>query len=573
MFFPKLKTLRQSRVTINDFLGLDRREKAPQNSFNDMANMSSDGFPALQTRPRRGKVLLLQRGNGLIQKDTLIWVDGSTLYVGGSATGLVLTDSPKQLVSMGAYLVIFPDKKWINTRDLSQFGSLENERVTEGTVSFAMCSADGESIGSYLTAQQPPEEAQQGALWMDTSEETAVLRRYSEAEGWSTVADTCVKISAAGIGIGFAAGDGVTLEGCQMPELNGSAVLLQAERDALVVSGIVAGDRTQTAAVTVARSVPDMDYVVECGNRLWGCKYGIVNGKAVNEIYGSKLGDFKNWNCFQGLATDSYAASRGSDGQFTAAASYLGSVLFFKEQCIERLYINAGGAHQIVTLECPGVEKGSHKSVQTVEGTLYYHGCGGVYAFDGSLPVTVSQPLRDMALHGAVAGVLGGKYYLSALGADGAPLFVVYDSRHKQWHREDCLRAADFAADSDELYCLGTDGRILALRGSEGEVEPSLPWLVESNEVGVDTVQQKYPVRLSIRLQLAADCRAEAQLSYDGGKSWQTQGALTGDGSLRGALVHLRPRRCDHFRWCLLGYGDCTVDSVSLVYEKGSDVV
>ena len=196
-----------------------------------------------------------------------------------------------------------------------------------------------------------------------------------------------------------------------------------------------------------------------------------------------------------------------------------------------------------------------------------------MYAFDGSLPVTVSQPLRDMALHGAVAGVLGGKYYLSALGADGAPLFVVYDSRHKQWHREDCLRAADFAADSDELYCLGADGRILALRGSEGEAEQSLPWLVESNEVGVDTVQQKYPVRLSIRLQLAADCRAEAQLSYDGGKSWQTQGVLTGDGSLGGALVHLRPHRCDHFRWRLLGEGECTVGTVSLVYEKGSDEV
>lgn len=573
MFFPKLKTLRQSRVTINDFLGLDRREKAPQNSFNDMANMSSDGFPALQTRPRRGKVLLLQRGNGLIQKDTLIWVDGSTLYVGGSATGLVLTDSPKQLVSMGAYLVIFPDKKWINTRDLSQFGSLENERVTEGTVSFAMCSADGESIGSYLTAQQPPEEAQQGALWMDTSEETAVLRRYSEAEGWSTVADTCVKISAAGIGIGFAAGDGVTVKGCQMPELNGSAVLLQAERDALVVSGIVAGDRTQTAAVTVTRAVPDMDYVAECGNRLWGCKYGMVNGKAVNEIYGSKLGDFKNWNCFQGLSTDSYAASRGSDGVFTAAASYLGSVLFFKERCIERLYINAGGAHQLVTLECAGVQQGSHKSVQTVDGTLFYLGCGGVYAFDGSLPVMVSQALGDGELRYGVAGALGKKYYLSSVDGGGDGQLLVYDSGAKLWHKEDALRAVDFAARGEELFCLAADGRILALRGSEGTQEQQLPWFVESGELGIDTAQQKYLVRLSIRLQMAQSGRVQAWVSYDGGKSWQQQGTLTGDGSLRGTLLHLRPRRCDHFRWRLQGEGECTVGSVSLVYEKGSDEV
>ena len=573
MFFPKLKTLRQSRVTINGFLGLDRREKAPQNSFNDMANMSSDGFPALQTRPRRGTVTQLLRGNGLIQKDTLIWVDGSTLYVGGSATGLVLTDSPKQLVSMGAYLVIFPDKKWINTRDLSQFGSLENERVTEGTVSFAMCSADGESIGSYLTAQQPPEEAQQGALWMDTSEEKAVLRRYSEAEGWSTVTDTCVKISAAGIGIGFAAGDGVTVKGCQMPELNGSAVLLQAERDALVVSGIVAGDRTQTAAVTVTRSVPDMDFVAECGNRLWGCKYGMVNGKAVNEIYGSKLGDFKNWNCFQGLSTDSYAASRGSDGVFTAAASYLGSVLFFKERCIERLYINAGGAHQLVTLECAGVQQGSHKSVQTVDGTLFYLGCGGVYAFDGSLPVMVSQALGELELRDAVAGALGKKYYLSACDTQGEAQLLVYDSRAKLWHKEDALRVKDFASRSDELFCLAADGRILALRGSEGELDSTVVWRVESNELCADTPQQKYPVRINIRLEAKQGAGVMAGISYDGGKKWQMQAVLDAHEGATCRTLQLRPRRCDHFRWCLLGYGDCTVDSVSLVYEKGSDVV
>ena len=163
MYFRKLSAPRLHRVTVNSFPGLDRREGAAAGSFAQMENLCGDGYPTMKVRPRRGKVLLLQRGNGLIQKDTLIWVDGSTLYVGGSATGLVLTDSPKQLVSMGAYLVIFPDKKWINTRDLSQFGSLENERVTEGTVSFAMCSADGESIGSYLTAQQPPEAAQAGA--------------------------------------------------------------------------------------------------------------------------------------------------------------------------------------------------------------------------------------------------------------------------------------------------------------------------------------------------------------------------------------------------------------------------
>ena len=56
----------------------------------------------------------------------------------------------------------------------------------------------------------------------------------------------------------------------------------------------------------------------------------MTDGKAVNEIYASKLGDFKNWNCYAGRSTDSYVATRGSDGPFTGAADYLGSPLFFR---------------------------------------------------------------------------------------------------------------------------------------------------------------------------------------------------------------------------------------------------
>ena len=154
--------------------------------------------------------------------------------------------------------------------------------------------------------------------------------------------------------------------------------------------------------------------MVESGNRLWGCKYGIVDGQAVNAVYASKLGDFRNWNCFAGLSTDSYAASRGSDGKFTGAADYLGSPLFFKENCVERVYPSANGAHQIVTVQCPGVKDGSGGSLQVVDGKLYYHSRGGVCVFDGSMPVNVSQALGEARYHDAVAGAAEGCYYLSA---------------------------------------------------------------------------------------------------------------------------------------------------------------
>ena len=104
----------------------------------------------------------------------------------------------------------------------------------------------------------------------------------------------------------------------------------------------------------------------------------MTDGEAVNEIYASKLGDFRNWRCFEGLSTDSYAAARGSDGAFTGAVSYLGNPIFFKERCMERVYAGSQGAHQIVTTECSGVQKGSAKSLQVVGGVLYYLSDEGV---------------------------------------------------------------------------------------------------------------------------------------------------------------------------------------------------
>ena len=162
---------------------------------------------------------------------------------------------------------------------------------------------------------------------------------------WETVDDAALKISAANIGKGFSAGDGVTLSGCTGAAADGTWTLLQCGNNAIVIGTVAVIEGAQTAAVTVRRYVPDMDFVVECGNRLWGCKYGIVDGRTVNAVYGSALGDFRNWNTFAGLSTDSYAADRGSDGPFTGTAAYLGTVLFFKENSMERLYIKIGRAH------------------------------------------------------------------------------------------------------------------------------------------------------------------------------------------------------------------------------------
>ena len=569
MFLSQCKAPAQQRVTVSKFLGYDARPRTPLGAFARMENLTGDGYPTLSVRGKRKTVMALDKPNGLCAKDCLIWVDGGTLYINGAAIDLTLTDGEKQLVSMGAYLLIWPDKKYVNTQDLSDKGSLENTSQTTGTVTFALCRSDGTEYEDYTAGAAAPTGAESGELWLDTGS-GAALMRY-DGVMWQAVDDAAMKISAAGIGLGFSAGDGVTVSGCTGAAADGTWTLLQCGDDAIVIGAVAAIEGEQTTAVTVRRYVPDMDFVVECGNRLWGCKYGIVDGQAVNAVYGSALGDFRNWNAFAGLSTDSYAADRGSDGVFTGAAAYLGTVLFFKEHSMERLYISAAGAHQITSLQCPGVKQGSSRSLAVADGVLYFHGSGGVYAFDGSMPRLVSACFGDERYESAVGGAAEGRYWLSARRSGRDHLFV-YDTARGLWHRQDGLRVKQFAVSGGVLYGLTADG-VTALQGAPDGDEAAPDWYAETGELGLDTPEQKFLQRLELRLSPDSGAWVKAHVSYDEGRTWHYAGSLQGDGRrLRAGLLAVRPVRCPQLRLRLTGHGGCRIYSISAVYERGSDL-
>ena len=571
MYFPKLRAQTQQRAAVEQFGGLDRRVGHGAGCAENMENMWSGGYPALETRPRRGVMRQLTKPHGIVEKDGLFWVDGTALYVNGAKTELVLSDSDKQLVSMGAYLLIFPDKKYINTQKLTEYGSMENIQTSTGEVTFTLCYENGESVGSYVTGTYAPKEPGTGDLWMDTDRRVTVLRRY-DGGSWVEVTGICTKIAATGLGRGFQAGDGVTVSGCGALELNGLHVLKAAADDWVLIPAMCRALDSQTAAVTVMRTIPEMDFVVEQGNRLWGCKYGIVDGQAVNEVYACALGDFRNWNSFAGLSTDSYAAARGSDGAFTGAAACMGGVVFFKENCMERIYPAAGGGHQIVTVPCSGVRKGAERTVAVADGVVYYLGNDGVYAFDGSMPVCVSRALGDKRYTGGVAGGESGRYWLSAVDAAGETELLVYDTQKRLWHRQDNTAAVAFARWNGEMTVLCSDGRLLDTSGTLGTAETGFSWSAESGDLGLYTPEHKYLSRLELRLKTAAGSTVKAYVCYDGDGTWEQVGGVSGEaGQTRGAVLQVRPRRCGHLRLKLAGDGPCRVYSAAAVYEKGSD--
>lgn len=583
MQFPFLNPTPQTRLVTDRFRGYDHRLHAAEGSFFDTENLSAREYPLLCTREKRGTLCVLEKPGGLIGKDSLCWVTDGTLYVNQLATPLNdLSEGEKQLVSMGAYVLIFPDKKYYNTQDPADFGSMEADLTLEGEVRYSLCDADGAELGEPVVSAAEPENQPNAALWLDTSGGGKLLRRYSEAQRlWVEVPQVYTKLTFMSLGrvpALFSRYDGVEISGAAFEELNGSRILYalgggEQERDFIVVAGLIEQGGTADGSVRLRRRVPEMDFVCEAQNRLWGCRYGNDGEKNINEIYASALGDFKNFRQYLGLSGDSWTASVGSDGPWTGAVNYLGRPCFFKENRIHQVTVSASGAHRLDETVCRGVQRGSHKSLQVVGESLYYKSPGEVCVWQGGFPQPVGAALGDIAYDSAVGGSVDGRFYLSLREtATGNRQLFCFDTQRGLWYREDGLHALCFAPAHGELYAIDADtGAVLAMKGSVGAPEETLAWMAESGLLDYRTPDHKYLSRLTLTLRLAAGARITLWLRYDSEGDWERCGLLTLVKSGT-AVIPIRPRRCDHMQLRICGEGEARICAITRVLETGSDL-
>lgn len=515
----------------------------------------------------------------MISKDTLCHVDGRRFLIGGHPVeGLELgvicdscshrlrcssyqagkTSCPKTLVGMGAWVIILPDKLRVNT-ETGQFSSLE--AYYQGhSVRFSPCMLSG-AEQPFSLSPTPPED--KTLAWIDTNTQPYCLKQWSSAsESWVELASTYVRIEGSGIGNAFSQGDTVLLQGIQAPEgLDGWQHIWAAGEDYLVVTGLCPGVFTQETGFTASRRLPEMDFVIESKNRLWGCKYGIVDGQPVNEIYGSKLGDPTNWYCFQGISTDSQRISCGTDGPWTGAFS-LDTPLFFKEDRLHRIYGDSApfGAQVI---PCQGVEAGSSRSLAAVGQTLFYKAPLGIMAYDGSLPVEVSRCLGQTRYTRGVGGALGQKYYISMEDGENRGHLFVFDTARGLWHREDDFRAEEFCT---------CDGRLYLRTGAEiwtaGEDCQDVEWMAVTGQMGLDDPDGKYLLRLNLGLEMAPGSRLRLWLRYDGQDHWEPVGEVVGR---QATDLPIRPRRCHRLQLKLAGCGDVKLRSLTKTLVWGGD--
>lgn len=505
MKLPYLNNIKMKRSQIGSFAGLDKRIITQDNAFADMENITADFFPAAAVRNNRGTVIkILTKPNGIFWKNGLAYVDGTDFIYEGEKKGEV-ADSNKNMVGMGAYILIFPDKKYFNTSS-KEFGNLEKEWIQASQAKF-----------------EPTYEA-----------------------------SVYTKITCTGIGKNFGEKDGVEISGCSNAGFNGTFIIEGKTDDSITVISTLDKAFTQDSGLKITKKIPDMDFLVENENRLWGCS----NKK--HEIYASKLGDPTNFHVFEQLSTDSYAATVGSDGDFTGAASCQGNVIFFKENMIHKVQGNKPSNIQFTSQEAAGVKKGCEKTLCTINGTLYYRSPQGVYAYNGGIPYLISEMLGN-DIGGTAAGKYKDKYYLFA------PKTLVYSTQYKIWNQEDEL---------DAMFCTSGDGKLYLinikneLSEVEGTKEEKIHWFLESGDQEEGTLQKKTIQKLQVLLELERGTRVDISFKYDSEPVWRHACSVAAK-EKKTTTIFLKPRRCSHYRYRIEGLGKAKLLGIGKYIREG----
>lgn len=601
---PQLNVKADNMTMINQFLGYNHNLVIQDTEFYEMENMSNDYFPVMSNRMKRGIVGQKTNVQAMLGGEFLSYVDDNKLYYDESkVVDLEESNKERQLVKMGAYIVVFPDGVIYNTYD-GQTTYIQNKVTTTQNPTFTLCKLDGTAYDSSNTVVGSSEPDDRTKFWLDTSTTPVVLKVYgTSSHAWVSVATTYVKVSAPGIGEGFKKDDAATFEGVDKSDaiynnfdFNQSNIIRDCGDDYLIVVGLINKVFTNSKPITVERKLPELDFVCELNNRIWGCSS--IN----HEIYACKQGDPTNWYCYAGLDSDSYAATIGTDNIFTGCVAYNGTVLFFKEHGIHKVYGTKPSNYEIGWLPGKGLQNGSAKSIVVVNDYLMYKARDSFIMYDGSI-TPISTQLGAKNYYEAVGGVYRNKYYVSTRDDNYNYSLFCYDTSRGTWCREDDLMVKYMAYASSGLYMTDMNNKLMVVNveglytsifpiseieeeelypvsddDSEemypgdtlgGTEEEDFTWSLTTGEIGLNSPYEKYIKKINLRFQLDTNAKLKIELMYDSEEEWKMIQEIWCTRK-RSYSMPIPVKRCDHFKIRLSGFGNIKLYSIAKSEEEGS---
>ena len=319
-----------------------------------------------------------------------------------------------------------------------------------------------------------------------------------------------------------------------------------------------------------------MDFITEHNNRLWGCS------SANREIYCSKLGSATEWGSYDGISTDAWAATVGSDGDFTGVCVYGGGVLFFKENVVHIVYGTRASNFTLSTVKLRGVQKGSDGSLCISDGLLYYKAPEGIFSFNGSASVRIDAKLGDDITDTAVMTANG--RYVVMCAADKTVYY--YDKRYSAWYTRRLADVISAHEINGRLYAVTRDSnkkmRLVTLVGNDSGYTDSdrSEFSAVSGELGRGSIFRIYKkLRMSLyhKKQDNETLELSAYISTDGGE-WRKVYELcsekgNGEEIAVAPVIPLRSRKIK-IKICGEVSGDAyaTLYGIYLDSEKGSEI-
>lgn len=556
------------------FGGINRANGTPLGEWDTLSGFDLTAYPALRTClpyaysdiASSSEITGYTYRNGI-----LVYTTAEGIYLDGKGTLTAiqgLSAGNKTLVNIGAYIVILPDWAVINTADAENpvmiakgsllIGNLleYNQNQTRPTV----------SIYKLFYVDAPTAEVTASGLAVGDSVKLSWTYGKRKMSRQLTINN---------IGIESYTGSGMTSIGFDTSDIPNTMWFYTEGRamDNFRVPRIT--------GATIQRVMPDLDYVVEYNNRLWGCS------SKNHEIYCSKLGEPLVWGAYSGISTDSWAATVGTDGDFTGACVFNGCVLFFKEDCVHSVYGTKASNFTITTYTVRGVQKGSAKSLCISEGLLYYKAPEGIFTFNGSASSRFDGKLCVDRDSRTACGTADDRYIVMAM-SDGTVYY--YDKLHSVWYTRTLPDVISMHNFSGSLYAItkdsnnamrkvmlttdvGMDNRTAetAFEAITGELcRGELTSTSSYTRKAIHTVIKKLTMSVEERHQQGiSSVQFTVSVQYDGG-NWRT--VYSYDGTAEEAdnnvvtLIPTIPMRCQRLRIKISGKLATSPDATAQPY-------
>ena len=619
---PYIKETPKSRTFIRTFGGYNQTPLAKENQMFDGYNFSTHAFPSLAVRKKRGVVnyfnddTIVAALGDADEKFLLIHVQEDevlSLYANGAkedeyspiaVVGEPVKGADYKLIRMGTKVLIYPCGKVYDT-----VTGIVEEYCQKYTVDNYTITNVYKQNNEYCTVCEGRENAKDGGYYFDTD--------FNETNGWSVKFYKKDEEEPEGyLGIDE---ESICLKITLEPDFFGDPenIKINANLDTMVdgvfelkkdygktafcsnnngkmeiiISGYMSFPETEVRKgrglgtlgnlVTLNFDAKDkkIDFIVECQNRLWGCR----SDGNINEIFCTALGSYNNWSLSDNVddilsADSAWIATVGSPGKFTGAAVVDNTPIFFKENVIHKVYPSSQGAHQIHMITARGVQLGSHKSIARVGEYLYYKTNWDVVCFDGNTINTVSTELGEKKYVSAVGGSDGTNYIMYCEDTTGEGVIFVYDTRKCIWHKELGVRNVSTQESEKIRFILSgvnsceflTRNSVISRNGGDTEwYGENISFMFESGNIGMDTPDQKFLCRLDVRLKIAFETSLGIYIQYDSDGVWHQVSRLYGINERpKTECFSIIPQRCDHFKYKLVGTGQITLYGLSKIFEE-----